>query len=218
MSQLISRLPRKILPALNRLKNVRRTAREHSSSRVNRVRSQSQEQPISRSWLKIRFSYSSFQAQIRWTRASRPRSCRVFFSSSQQPLLDDRLGGDAGVVGAGHPEDVVALHPPPADQDVLQGVIERMAQVQRTGDVRRRNHDAVGRPRTGRIGVEIALLDPELVKAVLGVLGIVLLGEVEFAHGSNTEFRSGTGRCCQAGLSSKSRSQSTMIRVSSSTP
>ncbi len=49
---------------------------------MNRVRSQSHEQPISRNWLRMRFSYSSFQAQIRSTRASRPRSCRVFFSSS----------------------------------------------------------------------------------------------------------------------------------------
>ena len=29
--------------------------------------------------------------------------------------FDHGLGGDAGVVGAGHPEGVVALHPPPAD-------------------------------------------------------------------------------------------------------
>jgi hypothetical protein len=29
----------------------------------------------------------------------------------EQPPLDDRLGGDAGVVGAGHPQGVVALHP-----------------------------------------------------------------------------------------------------------
>ena len=100
----------------------------------------------------------------------------------EQPLFDDGLGGDAGVVGAGHPEDVVALHPPPADQDVLQRVIERVAQVEGTGDVRRRDHDAVGRPGAGRIGVEIALFDPELVKAVLGVLGVVLLGEVDGLH------------------------------------
>ena len=97
---------------------------------MNRVRSQSHEQPISRSWLRIRASYSSFQAQIRSTSASRPRSCRVFFSSSSRRRLDDGLGGDAGVVGAGHPEGVVALHPPPSDQDVLERVIERVAQVQ----------------------------------------------------------------------------------------
>ena len=58
-------------------------------------------------------------------------------------------------------------------------VIKRVAQMEGTGDVGRRDHDAVGRPVAGRIGVEIALLDPELIEAVLGVLGVVLLGEVE---------------------------------------
>ena len=90
----------------------------------------------------MRVSYSSFHAQIRSTSSSRPRSWRVFFSSSNEPLLDHGLRGDAGVVGAGHPEGVVALHPPPADQDVLQRVVERVAQVQGAGHVRRRDDDA----------------------------------------------------------------------------
>ena len=132
VSQLTSRLPRKILPALNRLKNVRRTAREQTSSRVNRVRSQSQEQPMSRSWLKIRFSYSSFQAQIRCDerRASQVVAGLLLFL--EQPLLDDRLGGDArrGRCPASRGTSI-ALHPPPADQDVLKRVVQRMAQVQR---------------------------------------------------------------------------------------
>ena len=58
-----------------------RTALAHISSRVNRVRSQSHEQPISRNWLRIRASYSSFHAQIRRTSSSRPMSWRVLFSS-----------------------------------------------------------------------------------------------------------------------------------------
>ncbi len=78
----------------------------------------------------------------------------------EQPPLDDGLGGDAGVIGAGHPEGVVALHPPPADQDVLERVIERVAQVKGAGDVGRRDHDAVRRPVAGRIGVEIAASRP----------------------------------------------------------
>ena len=106
MSQLTSRLPRKILPALKRLKNVRRTAREQTSSSVNRVRSQSHEQPISRSWLRIRFSYSSFQAQIRCDERLAAEVVAGLLLFLEQPLLDDRLGGDAGVVGAGHPEGV----------------------------------------------------------------------------------------------------------------
>src|SRR5258707_8831231 len=49
----------------------------------------------------------------------------------EQAPLDDRLGGDAGVVGTRHPERVVPLHPPPADQDVLERIVQRMPQVDR---------------------------------------------------------------------------------------
>ena len=65
------------------------------------------------------------------------------FSSVKQPPLDDRLGGDAGVVGARHPERVEALHPLLADEDVLQRVVQGMAQVQGAGDVGRRDDDRV---------------------------------------------------------------------------
>ena len=68
----------------------------------------------------------------------------------EEPLLDDGLGGDAGVVGAGHPEGVVALHPAPADQDVLERVVEGVAEVEGAGDVRRGDDDAVGWARCRR--------------------------------------------------------------------
>ena len=100
----------------------------------------------------------------------------------EQPLLDDRLGGDPGVVGAWHPETVISLHPPPADQDILKRVVQRMAQVQRSGDIGRRNHDAVSRPVTGWIGVEVTVLNPELVPPILGILGIILLGDLVDIH------------------------------------
>ena len=56
--------------------------------------------------------------------------------------LDDHLRGDPGVVEARLPQHVVALHPMPAGQDVHQRVVERVAHVQRAGDVRRRQEDA----------------------------------------------------------------------------
>jgi hypothetical protein len=59
--------------------------------------------------------------------------------------LDHHLRRDAGMVHAGLPERVVALHAPPAHQDVLQCVVERMAHMEAAGDVRRRDHDAIGR-------------------------------------------------------------------------
>ena len=55
--------------------------------------------------------------------------------------LDHHLGGDAGVVGAGEPEGVVAEHAMPADGDVDLGVLEHVADVERAGDVGRRDDE-----------------------------------------------------------------------------
>ncbi len=55
--------------------------------------------------------------------------------------LDHHLGGDAGVVGAGQPERVLAEHAMPADGDVDLGVFEHVADVQRAGDVGRRDDE-----------------------------------------------------------------------------
>ena len=48
-----------------------------------------------------------------------------------QAAFDHGLRGDAGVIGARHPQGIVTLHAPPAHEHVLQGVIEGVAQVQR---------------------------------------------------------------------------------------
>ena len=66
-----------------------------------------------------------------------------------QLALDHHLGGDAGVVGAGQPQRRLAAHALEADQHVLQGVVQRVADVQRAGDVRRRDDDGE------RLGVRI---------------------------------------------------------------
>ena len=55
--------------------------------------------------------------------------------------LDHHLGGDAGVIGAGLPQHVAAAHPLEPAQHVLQRVVERVPHVQRSRDVRRRDHD-----------------------------------------------------------------------------
>jgi hypothetical protein len=47
-----------------------------------------------------------------------------------QLALDHHLRGDARMVGARLPERVEAAHPVPADQDVLQRVVEGVAHVQ----------------------------------------------------------------------------------------
>ena len=69
--------------------------------------------------------------------------------------LDDVLRRDARVVVARLPERVEAAHAVPADQHVLQGAVERVADVQPAGDVRRRHADhersLVARAGAGRV-------------------------------------------------------------------
>ena len=86
--------------------------------------------------------------------------------------FDDHLGGDAGVVLARLPECVVALHAVPADQDVLQRVVERVAHVENAGDVRGRDHDREGFRAVLGVGpgFERAGAFPSLVKAGFGVV------------------------------------------------
>ena len=55
--------------------------------------------------------------------------------------LDHHLGRDPGVIGARLPQHVAAAHPLEAAENVLQGVVERVPHMQRTGHVRRRDHD-----------------------------------------------------------------------------
>ena len=103
----------------------------------------------------------------------------------QQALLDDGLRGDAGVVGARHPQRVVAAHAVEADQHVLQRVVERVAQVQRGRDVRRRDEDRVAvalrfdRHRHG----EHAGVGPPAAHRRFGVAGHVRLGQVGAGSG-----------------------------------
>ena len=55
-----------------------------------------------------------------------------------QLTLDHDLRGNAGMVGARHPQRVVAAHAVVARQAVHDGLVERMPHVQRAGHVRRR--------------------------------------------------------------------------------
>jgi hypothetical protein len=58
-----------------------------------------------------------------------------------QLALDDQLGGDAGMVGARLPQHVTPTHALEAGENVLQRVVEGMADMQAAGDIGRRNDD-----------------------------------------------------------------------------
>ena len=55
--------------------------------------------------------------------------------------LDHHLCRDAGVIGAGQPECVIAEHAMPADGDIDLGVLQHVANVERARDVGRRNYE-----------------------------------------------------------------------------
>src|ERR1041384_1656209 len=61
-------------------------------------------------------------------------------------LLDDILGRDAGVIGARHPERLESLHSFPADEDVLDRVVEDMPHREDPRDIRGRDDDRIRLP------------------------------------------------------------------------
>ncbi len=62
----------------------------------------------------------------------------------RQLALDHHLGGDARVVGARQPQHGLALHAVIAGKDVLQRVVQGVADMQAARYVRRRNDDRIG--------------------------------------------------------------------------
>ena len=117
-----------------------------------------------------------------------PKVVARFLFVLAQVLFHRRLRGEAGVVGAGQPEHFAAVHPRLAGENVLNGVVEHVAERQLAGDVRRRHDDGIGRLRRLRIGDKNAALLPLLVEAVFDLLGDV--GGGEFGHGGNQGKRS----------------------------
>ncbi len=109
--------------------------------------------------------------------ASQIMACLFFLLEDE--AFDDRLGGDPGVVGARHVKCVEALHAPPADEHVLQGVVERVPHVQRAGDIGRRDDDGEWLPAIG-FAVEVTMLVPKREPLLLGFFRIVLFREFDW--------------------------------------
>ena len=108
-------------------------------------------------------------------------------------FFDDVLGGDAAVVGAGNPEGVVALHPPAADQHVLQRVVQRVAHVEGSGHVGRGDHHGEGFFGGVRAGREVAAAFPEVVPLAFGGVGRVDGRKFHSEGADSTKFGGGFG-------------------------
>src|SRR3954447_11430583 len=95
--------------------------------------------------------------------------------------LDHHLRSDAGMVGADHPQSVLAEHALAAGEHVLQRDVQRMADVQRAGDVGRR-HDDRPRLRVRTVRAEQPSGFPMRVPALLDGFGVEDLGKVGHAE------------------------------------
>ena len=89
------------------------------------------------------------------------------------------FGGNRGVVGAGYPAGVLALHAGTAYEYVLYRVVQHVPHVQNTGDVGGRDDYGVGFATIG-LRLEEPVFQPVSIPFLLYVGGIVLCGK--FVH------------------------------------
>ncbi len=87
--------------------------------------------------------------------------------------LDHVLGGNPGVVGSRHPEDIVPFQPPVAGQDILEGVVQCVAHMQGAGDVGWRNYHGKWRPVAIGTAGKTVMLFPELIPFIFNQIGVV---------------------------------------------
>ena len=87
------------------------------------------------------------------------------------------LGRDSGVVGAGHPQSILALHARTAHENILNGIVEHVAHVQHAGHVWRRYYNSIGLACIG-FAVEKLVLKPISIPPVFYFGRIVFLWEV----------------------------------------
>ena len=97
-----------------------------------------------------------------------------------EAALNHVLRRDARVVGAGLPERLAPLHSPPADDYVLDRVVQAVSHVQDGRDVGRGDDDGVRLPIGVGAGAEEALLLPPGVERSLGFGRRVLCRERRF--------------------------------------
>ena len=103
-----------------------------------------------------------------------------FIFRSPQMFLDCRLGTDPRMIYAWQPKNFKALHSRATRKDILDGVVEYVAERKHAGDVWWGHHNGEGRLRRVRICNEIAILHPALIPFRLNRLWIVSLRE--FCH------------------------------------
>ena len=180
-------------PSSCRRTNTSVTARDSCGSSVKRSRDQSTDSPSRRICALMVPPDCAFHCQTRSRKASRVRSVRrtpCAFSCRSTTIC---VAMPAWSV-PGLPQHVVAAHAVITREGVHQRVLEGVPHVQRSGHVRRRDHDAIGRTVTA--GCEPAVRFPTLVDAPLDLrrrVHLIHLNASRLFGGGGAEDYSGKG-------------------------
>ena len=103
-----------------------------------------------------------------------------FVLGPAQIFLHSGLRSDSRMIHSRQPKDFESLHPRAACENVLNRVVQNMAEREHARDVRRRHHDRKRWLRGLRICYEIAILQPALIPLRFNRVRIVPLGK--FSH------------------------------------
>ena len=103
-----------------------------------------------------------------------------FVFSSAQIFLHCRLRSDSRMIHSRQPKDFEPLHPRAACENVLDRVIQNMAEREHARDVRRRHHDRKRWLRRLRIRDEITIRQPALIPLRFNGIRVVSFGQ--FSH------------------------------------
>ena len=103
-------------------------------------------------------------------------------------LFHAHLRGDARMVRSGKPQGFISLLPRAAHQDILNGVVQHMAQVEHSRDVGGRNDDGVGRLFGSRVSLETTFFNPEGLPLFFHEGRIICFGQIRHAQEGNIKF------------------------------
>src|ERR1043166_914686 len=98
-----------------------------------------------------------------------------FVFGSAQIFLYSGLGSDPRMIHSRQPKHFESLHPRAARENVLNRMVQNMAEREHARDVRRRHHDRKRLFRRRRICYEIAILQPALIPLRFNCIRIISL-------------------------------------------
>ncbi len=101
-----------------------------------------------------------------------------FVLGPTQIFLHSGLRSDSRMIHSRQPKDFEPLHPRAACENVLDRVVQNMAEREHARDIRRRHHDRKRWLRRLRICYEIAMLNPAPIPLRLNCIRIISFGEL----------------------------------------